>query len=179
LPGEGPYAVFRYGVVRVWQLPPEQLLAGGLGTLPLAPISAVDEDDLPDVIRRMQDRLRHRDARASAGEFWAATRILLGVRYSDEFAGALLRGAAGMKESVTYQAIVQEGRVEEAQRMLLLMGAAILGRADKRAKAAIQAIADVERLEELARRAPKASSWQELLGLPEPRRRNGRRGAGR
>ncbi|HZT80116.1 MAG TPA: hypothetical protein VFA26_07840 [Gemmataceae bacterium] len=38
--------MFRYGVVRVWQLPPEQLLTGGLGTLPLAPIGAVREADM-------------------------------------------------------------------------------------------------------------------------------------
>jgi len=40
-PDEPPYDLFRYQVIRVWQLPPEGLLRGGLGTLPLAPISAV------------------------------------------------------------------------------------------------------------------------------------------
>jgi hypothetical protein len=36
-PGEGPYLSFRYQVLRVWQLPPEPLLTGGLALLPLAP----------------------------------------------------------------------------------------------------------------------------------------------
>ena len=39
-PGEPPYLVFRYGVVRLWQLPAETFLSGGLGILPLAPLSA-------------------------------------------------------------------------------------------------------------------------------------------
>src|SRR5262245_57976819 len=39
--GEPPYLRFRYRVIRVWQLPVATLLSGGLGTLPLAPISAV------------------------------------------------------------------------------------------------------------------------------------------
>ena len=37
-PGELPYNVFGYKVIRVWQIPPDQFLKGGLGTLPLAPI---------------------------------------------------------------------------------------------------------------------------------------------
>src|SRR5689334_8621200 len=49
---------FRYGVVRVWQLPPEALLTGGLGVLPLAPVSDVEQSALPGVIRRMKARLR-------------------------------------------------------------------------------------------------------------------------
>jgi hypothetical protein len=47
---EPPYWVFRYGVVRVWQLPAETFLGGGLGILPLAPLSAVAETELPGVI---------------------------------------------------------------------------------------------------------------------------------
>src|SRR5262245_37002872 len=45
-PGEPAYLTFRYGVIRVWQLPVERLLAGGAATLPLAPISAVKKADL-------------------------------------------------------------------------------------------------------------------------------------
>jgi hypothetical protein len=43
LPGEEPHDVFRYDVIRVWQLPTEQLLRGALAMLPLAPLSAGDE----------------------------------------------------------------------------------------------------------------------------------------
>src|SRR5205823_3141389 len=52
-PGKEPYLRFHYQVIRVWELSPEQLLTGGLGTLPLAPISNVTEADLPDVIERL------------------------------------------------------------------------------------------------------------------------------
>src|SRR5260370_38667317 len=45
-PEEVPYNVFGYRVIRVWQVPPDQLLAGGRGTLPLAPISAVTAGEL-------------------------------------------------------------------------------------------------------------------------------------
>jgi hypothetical protein len=38
------YLDFRYHVVRIWEVPAEQLLAGGLGILPLAPIAAVQPE---------------------------------------------------------------------------------------------------------------------------------------
>jgi hypothetical protein len=42
--------------MRVWRLPPEPLLTGGLPLLALAPISAVTEAELPGIIQRMERR---------------------------------------------------------------------------------------------------------------------------
>ncbi len=77
--------------------------------MPLAPISAVAEQELPRVIKRMRERLR-REERAK--ELWTATRILLGLRFPNALIDALLQGVMGMKESVSYQAIVAEGLAE-------------------------------------------------------------------
>lgn len=44
-----PYRIFRYQVIRVWELPVATLLKGGLGQLALAPISNVRAADLGDV----------------------------------------------------------------------------------------------------------------------------------
>ncbi len=180
LPDEPPEELFRYRVLRVWQLPVERLLAGGLGTLPLAPISDVEQGQLPGVIRRMKERLR-RERRAR--ELWTATKVLLGLRYPRELVDVLLQGVMGMKESSTYQAIVAEGlaegRTEGARHFLLELGEDKFGPPDDRAREAIEAIADVERLVELGKHVQSTASWQELLGLPAPRRRNGRRKPGR
>lgn len=179
LPGEEPVAVFRYGVIRVWQLPVEQLLTGGLATLPLAPISAVDPPGLHGVIRRMEERLRGKER---AGELWTATRILLGLRYPPDLIHLLLRGVMGMKESSTYQEIVAEGRAEgraeEARRVLLLLGEDKFGAPDAPTRTTIDAIEDVERLEHLIKQTRQAGSWRELLPPPARRRGNGRRKSG-
>jgi predicted transposase YdaD len=198
-PGEAPYAYQGYLVLRVWQMPPERFLKGGLGMLPLAPISNVREAELPRVIRRMKQRLSGRRERARAPDLWAATYVLLGLRYSEEFAQVLLQGVLGMKESVTYQAILREGlregrdeglregrlegrvegrfagRIEEAQRLLLVLGEERFGAPDAATRATVEAITEVQDLERLARELLRANSWQELLGMPPRRRRNGRR----
>jgi predicted transposase YdaD len=128
---ETPYLVFRYQVVRIWQLPTETFLAGGLG-----------------------------------------------LRYSRELVSRLLRGVRAMKESVTYQAIVEEGvekgklegklegRLEEARTMLLEFGAERFGTPGQEVETAIGRITDVERLRRLGRRLLHVSSWQELLATP-------------
>jgi predicted transposase YdaD len=177
--GEEAYDVFRYQVVRVWRLPPEPLLRGGPGLLPLAPISAVTEAELPGIIEHMEARLQATRLRPHAEEVWSATYILLGLRYSRELARHLLRGVRSMKESVTYQAILEEGEekgaLAEARKIVLRLGRNRFGPPDARVTAAVEAIADVERLEELGERLLSAASWDELLGLPAPSRPQPRR----
>jgi predicted transposase YdaD len=185
LPQLAPHVVFRYGVLRVWQQPPERFLSGSLGLLPLAPVSAVTEQQLPDVIEQMKTRLRKRSARALAGELWTATWILLGLRYSGELAQQLLRGITAMEESVTYQHIIKlgeakgraEGRVEGVRETLVRTGTKqFRSPPDEATRGLINAIDDVERLEQLAERVLDVRSWEELLQPPtRPTRPRGRR----
>jgi predicted transposase YdaD len=171
LPNEAPFSTLRYSVLRVWQLSVEQLLRGGVGTLALAPISNVSQSGVRQVIRRMQERLSGPRAPRRARDVWAATYVLLGLRYSDEFAHALFQEVLGMEQSATYQAIVRRGRAEEARRMLLLQGEAKFGPPDDATRAALERTEDVARLEDLGVRLMSSSSWEELLPRPPRRRR--------
>jgi hypothetical protein len=80
-----------------------------------------------------------------------------------------------MKESVTYQEIVREGRIEEARRMLAIVGEQMLGTPDSQVYEWLDAIKSVKRLEQLAKRVPNVSTWQELLQSAPRKGRNGRR----
>ncbi len=154
---------FRFRVVRAWEWPVEEVLAGGLGTLPLAPLSAeVTEANLPAVIRRMEGRLREA-APADAAKLWTVTFVLLGLRFPRPLALQLLQGVHAMKESVTYQAIVEEGEIKRAKKVLLRLGNDRFGPADPTTQAAIESMEDADHLEELAVRVSKVNSWQELL----------------
>ena len=180
---EPPYLEFRYQVLRAWQVPVEVLLAGGPGTLPLAPISSVREADLPAVIERLKERLLREQTRHQAARLWTATYVLMGLRYPQPLVDRLLQGVIAMEESVTYQAIVArglaeglekglaKGRLQEARRILLLHGTNRYGSPDRAANAAIETIDNPEQLEQLSLRVQDAGSWQELLGLPPQRGR--------
>jgi predicted transposase YdaD len=177
-PDEEPYAVFRYQTVRVWQLPVQPLLAGGIGTLPLAPISAVTEAELPGIIEAMQQRLPARLGRPRTASLWAATYILMGMRYSSELAALLLRGVVSMKESTTYQAILEEGeargeakgKIAGAKELLRFQAENRWGPPSAPLAIAFERIADLQRLEALAVKLFQVNSWHELLDLPAPRR---------
>ncbi len=72
-----------------------------------------------------------------------------------------------MQDSTTYQAILrkgrEEGKAEEATQMLLKIGRASLGPPEPGSLAVIESISDVTRIEELAVRLLRVSSWEELL----------------
>jgi hypothetical protein len=79
--------------------------------------------------------------------------------------------ARAMRESVTYQAIVEEGRVEgrvegraeEARAILVRMGRKRFGPPDGRTLAILESISRPEYLEELSERLLDVTTWDELL----------------
>src|SRR5262249_37756864 len=107
LPGEASLSTLRHEALRVWQIPSDQLLACGPGTLGVAPISAVGEGDVRRVVRQVKERLRGPKPPRRAADVLAAAYVLLGLRYSDEFADAVFEEILGMEESSTYRAIVR------------------------------------------------------------------------
>lgn len=173
------YLEFVYQIVRVWQQPVEEILAGGLGTLPLAPLANVTEDSLPGIIGRMEARIDKETATSDGATLWTATYLLMGLRYPREFATQLLQGVRAMKESTTYQAILEEGeargevrgeargmekgKTEEARALLLRLGSKRFGPPDAATQAAITVTAEIERLELLIDRILDVESWAELM----------------
>jgi hypothetical protein len=178
-PGEAPYLTFRYQVVRVWQLPPGPFLEGGVALMPLALISAVTQADLPGIIQKMERRLAGPRRRKQAASVWAAAYIMAGLRYSAELSAQLFRGVVSMRESSTYQMILEEGRAEgeligavrEAKKALRFWGDDAFGPPDAQTASRIEGLSDLEQLDALLKRVRTATSWQDLLGpLPPPRR---------
>ncbi len=199
LPGEEPEHVFRYRVTRLWQQSVEGFLAGPLGTLPLAPLADVEAEALPELLRRLEERFDQEATPTEATTLKVVTFTLLGLRLPRELAQALMSGVRTLRESSTYQAILDEGRAEgeargraegrvegeargrvegeargrvegeargraeEARRMLLLFGAPRLGEPDAATLAALAAIGEPERLEQLGQRMQDVDTWAELL----------------
>lgn len=185
----GSTLAFDYQLVRVWTLPVGPLLSGPLGTLPLAPVAAVARPALSGVIRHIRKRLDREVTAPEAGELWTATEILMGLRYNEPEVRTLLRGVRHMRESVTYQAIVDEGRVEGRvqgrvegrmegraegrvegeQRLLLQMATTRFGEPTKAAAARLRSVTDLDKLDRLAASLFSAKDWN--AWLPAARRR--------
>jgi hypothetical protein len=160
---------YNYRVVRVWQEDLEPYLSSGANLVPLAPLTNVAEEALPGLVQRMADRINS-EPESRAAMLWTATYLLMGLRFTNEFASHLLEGSQNMQESTTYQAILKEGlsngRVSEAQRLLLMLGETRFGEADEAIRRSVEAILDLERLERVTRRIldSKVQDWNGLLG---------------
>ena len=181
-PGRGKLE-FGFEVLPVWEVPVERLLSSGLGTLPLAvlgrmPVGLTLDEALPGVIARLVRRI---EAEASAEEgpiLLTASYVLMGLRLSRERAVELFQGVRKMRDSTTYQAILDEGRdegrvegelkgrAEEARQMLLRLGRKRLGKPKQKAIDAVRSLDDVNRLELLIERLLEVNTWQELLQTP-------------
>ena len=187
---------FRYEVIKVWELPPDKLLTAGLGLLPLASVSAVGRHDVPKVIEKMAERLRQEVPRAVEADLWTATFILVGLRYSPEFAASLLQGVRNiMRESSTYQSIIEEGlakglaegrtvgliegrtvgltegRTEGRREDILKLGTKRFGEPTPQIHAALSGMNDIARLDTLMDRLLDVSSWDELMKPQRNRKR--------
>lgn len=184
---DGTYGVdFRYRVVRVWEVPPDVFLAGGLGTLPLAPIGAVDLAGVANVVRRVDRRLTAELPPAEAQDFRTATLLLLGLRHSRQVVRQLMKGLGNMKGNSFCEILLDEGRAEgfkkgraegraeAAREIVLRLGTRRFGPPDDQARAALAAVTDLRRLQRLTDRVLDAGGWDELLRPRAGGRANGR-----
>lgn len=165
---------FRFEVVRLWQLPVEQLLAAQVGILPLAPLGRLPEGSsveavLPGVIEQLVDLLGRKASPAAVPELLTAAFVLTGMRVTQQEAIRLFQGVRAMRESTAYQAILEEGRVEgqvvEAIKMLLRQGQRKFGPPSSEIETTLRSIKDLERLERMGEEMLSAQSWQELLAI--------------
>lgn len=171
---------YHYRVVRLWKEDPEDYLNAGVALVPLAPLTDVSRADLPGVIRRMRDRIEA-EPQPRAARLLTAAYFLMGLRYPEDLVERFLGGVQKMKESTTYQKVLneglqegrqeglqegrQEGRQEEARRILLRQGTRRFGTPDAAIITALEAIDDIDHLEALTDRIfdPAARDWSDLL----------------
>ena len=152
-----------------------------LATVPLAVLGKLPEtlglkDGLAAVVRQLAERLEHEATGDQACGSWApnaslaerllvAAYVLTGLRLkSPDEVRQLFQGASiAMRESVTFQAILEEGRVEELHRMILRQRRRRFGEADEATRQQIEAMRDIDRLEDLGEQLVIVSSWDELM----------------
>ncbi len=181
LPDGRPTNRYNYDVIRLWKEPAESFLDAGVELVPLAPLCDVAGLPLPDLIRMMADRINPLSS-GHAAKLWTASYLLMGLRYPDELIANLLEGVQAVKDSTTYQKILRDGRAEglvegrmeglaegrtaEARRMLLFQGTIRFGAPDDAARAALEDISDIDRLEELGKCVLDADvrDWNSWLG---------------
>jgi predicted transposase YdaD len=168
VPGGRGSLTFRFQVVRLWERPAADLLAGGLGLVPLAVLGALPDDvpeeaALRDVVERLAQRLTTEAPPTEARKLMTASFILTGLRIPQNEASRLFAGVSAMRESSTYQAILAEGAEDEARRLILRLARRRLGDPDATAEAVLRAITDLDRLERIHDAAVTAANWPELL----------------
>ena len=163
---------FNYAVVRLWEHPVEEFLSGSLGIAPLAPLADFEPGQLPAILDRLDERFEEEAPSPSlTDELWAATLLLMGVRYDREQIRGLGERVQRMRESVTYQMIIEEGierglergEILGVRRALLNLGSQKFGPPDRASADALERIEDMGTLQQLLQAILGANSWSDLL----------------
>lgn len=167
-PEEDPQLVYRYRVLRLWQVPAERLMESGLGLALFAPLGELDPNQLVEVVRKVRRRV-DKERSHDAPDLVAAMYILMGLRYDNAVIQTIRKEVSEMEESITYQEILNKGqakwRLEEARDFLVLMGTNRLGPPTAAALRKLHAIEDLGRVHRLGLQINAVGSWKDLLAV--------------
>lgn len=167
--------LFAYSLVRLWERSAQSILAGGLATLPLAPLAAKSESEVAEVMNVVHYRFDREATPERAEELSTATYILLGLSYEEAFIRTLTSGVRKMRESSTYQAILREGRdegmimgrtqgmLDSSKQNLILLGTRKFGKPTVEQRAKIETETSREQLEIWLLSLLDAPDWTTLL----------------
>ncbi|WP_309708241.1 hypothetical protein [Armatimonas sp.] len=178
-PDGSRYHLFEFSVIRLWKLTAAGILRGGLATLPLALLGDLSGTSPEEVVQQVAERLSTEVAPESIRKLWTSTYLLAGLRYAPEIAGKLLeKVAAQMKESMTYQKILADGREEGIaqgviqgvaqgvavgeRRLFLKMASRRLGEPDAATLARVE-LASAIVIEQWAEALDQVETWSELV----------------
>jgi hypothetical protein len=162
---------FGYEIVPLWERRAEGLIAGALGTTPLAMLGALPEgvptlDGLTAVAQRLIERLEREAPPEHARKLLTAAFVLTGLRVRRELAKQVFRGVRAMRDSDTYMMILDEGREDHAKKVILRQGQRRFGTPDAAITARLESINDLARLDRILDRLHDVANWQELLDTP-------------
>jgi hypothetical protein len=158
---------FRFDLVRVWELPADDLLRAGVGLLPLAvlgkpPAGATREQALPGQVERIADRVG-REARGELAKLMTATYILASIHVEPAVAREVINHVLDMKDLPGYQFLLKEGAIEHTRELVLKLGREQIGEPTDKQAAKLKSIQDLERLDRIAVKVLTAKSWDALL----------------
>jgi hypothetical protein len=102
---------FQFQVVRLWEVPLEDILSGPPSLLPLAVVSRVNEDDLPSLLGEIRERTQAQGTGLMDAAY-SITTTLLGLTYEAGRVKELVRGVWNMPEWVLDSSIVKEAMAE-------------------------------------------------------------------
>jgi hypothetical protein len=158
---------FRFDVVRVWELPAEDLLKAGVGLMPLAvlgkpPPGTTRETALPAQVARIAARAKA-EAGNRAGEVMTSAFILAGMHTEPDLLEAIFKGAGAMIESSAFQVMEKWAKERYAREVILQMGTAKFGDPTEEQAARLEKIDNLPRLTRMMVKFTHIDSWDALF----------------
>ena len=155
-------------VVRIWERSIEERLTAGLGVLALAPLGQLPsgltrEEALPEILRRIHERLTAETTPEQGDQLWNWMYELTGLHLTEEQVSPHFRSYEVIRQSLTWQASMRRGEVRGIQRTLLRLGTNKFGPPDETTRALLTNQTDLERLDRMIDSVSVVNTWQAVL----------------
>ncbi len=173
LPGGGAY---RYHLSRLWEREPDEMFAS-VSTMPYAPLGKGAAERLPELLRRLEEAIDEKaEDEEMKGKLWVVAYGSMGLIYPAERVNELLahklpflyqrhecRSAMSEGYYAGQSRGLGAGALEATRRWVLALGGRRLGEPPAELARAVATIRELDRLEQLAARALKGGTWQEVM----------------
>lgn len=161
---------FHYELVRLWERPAEELLAGDLGVTPLAVLGQLPDGPLDDALAAIVQQIAERVTKEAPAEraikLLTDALLLTGLRVRRELAMKIFSGVRMMEESDTYLMILEQGEEKATRENILFIGEERFGAPSESVRNQLKSVGDLDRLKRMFRGIMHATSWQEILDTP-------------
>jgi hypothetical protein len=159
---------FRFEVMRLWQTPMSELMARGVGLLPLAvlgrmPAGQTRRQALPGVLEEIAARTVRELPRDRATRVVTTAVILAGMHLDRDTMREVVLRLPAMIQSTAYEVFEEMGEIAALKRTLLRLGRERLGDPTPEQEQAVGQIEDVARLDRMVLAVLKARTWAGLL----------------
>ncbi len=157
---------FNYRVIKVWERPPLEMVDGGIATAPLAPLGNISDEELPNLLRTIQERYANEEE-SKKDQLWGSISFLLGLKYKDDdYIAHLLRNVKNMENSSVYQRAVRQGeereKAQSRRESLQLLLDAKFPNNPQDLKDFIQSCQNTTKLDQALIRMLEAQSWETI-----------------
>lgn len=158
---------FRFQIVRIWEVPTEELIKAGTGFLPLTvlgkpPAGVTRRQAFPALVEQIAERVAGRSEH-EIGKLMTATYILGSMHVEPVLVEEVINHVLDMKELPGYKFIMEKGAVQHARESILRQGRLRFGVPSEKELAKLDAIEELDRLDRILDKVPTASGWSALL----------------
>jgi len=99
---------FEFDVIKLWEIPYQELLNGGIAIAPLAVLGKIQDVEIPSLMRKLEEKFAGESVERK-DKLWGSTSLLMGLKYDADLVALLMEEVRNVENSSVWQKAVKQG----------------------------------------------------------------------